>query len=136
MNPMLQQYQAISAFIRVIIFYNNALILYSTKKIIHHYILVFVATPIDWNFKTKNEKYACLRNEGTCTWPRGKVLGGTTIHHGMAYHRGNPKDYAKWAAMGNPDWSWDKVISITQISLKIFLFFTARENYIQIIFLP
>lgn len=68
-----------------------------------------LGTDLDWNFKTQNEKYACLKNGGSCTWPRGKNMGGTTVHHGMAYHRGNRKDYEKWVEMGNTEWSWEKV---------------------------
>lgn len=46
---------------------------------------------------------------GSCYWPRGKNLGGTTVHHGMAYHRGHPKDYEKWVEQGAFGWSWDEV---------------------------
>lgn len=65
---------------------------------------------IDWNYKTTNESHACLRNNGSCLWPRGRNLGGTTVHHGMAYHRGNAKDYENWVDMGNDGWSWIDVI--------------------------
>lgn len=50
-----------------------------------------------------------MRNNGTCSWPRGRNLGGTSVHHGMAYHRGHAKDYEKWVDMGNEGWSWIEV---------------------------
>ena len=42
--------------------------------------------------------------------PRGKVLGGCSSINAMAYVRGNPEDYNRWAASGLPDWSYEKVL--------------------------
>lgn len=38
--------------------------------------------------------------------PRGKVIGGTGSINGMAYYRGDGKDYDDWAAEGNNGWSY------------------------------
>ncbi|XP_024935915.1 glucose dehydrogenase [FAD, quinone] [Cephus cinctus] len=70
----------------------------------------FLGSKIDWNHTTTGEKNACLSNNGSCRWPRGKNLGGCSVHHGMMYSRGNPKDYDGWAALGNEGWSWDEVL--------------------------
>lgn len=73
---------------------------------------LFLGTELDWQYKTTNESFACLSTNGSCSWPRGKNLGGCTAHHGMAYHRGHAKDYQRWVDMGNEGWSWDDVLPI------------------------
>ncbi|XP_015109256.1 glucose dehydrogenase [FAD, quinone] [Diachasma alloeum] len=71
---------------------------------------IYIGSDIDWKYKTSNECHACLANNGSCYWPRGRNLGGTTVHHGMAYHRGNPRDYENWVDMGNEGWGFDDVL--------------------------
>ncbi|KZC06463.1 Glucose dehydrogenase [acceptor] [Dufourea novaeangliae] len=74
------------------------------------YQLYLGSSELNWNYVTSNESYACLNNNGHCSWPRGKNLGGNTLHHGMAYHRGHRKDYERWVEEGSTGWSWDEVI--------------------------
>uniref|UniRef100_V9I7K9 Glucose dehydrogenase n=1 Tax=Apis cerana TaxID=7461 RepID=V9I7K9_APICE len=70
---------------------------------------LYLGGDLDWKYYTTNESHACMSTGGSCYWPRGKNLGGTTVHHGMAYHRGHPKDYEKWVEQGAFGWSWDEV---------------------------
>ena len=42
--------------------------------------------------------------------PRGKMLGGSTSINYMAYVRGHPGDFNKWAADGATGWGWDDVL--------------------------
>jgi choline dehydrogenase/4-pyridoxate dehydrogenase len=41
---------------------------------------------------------------------RGKVVGGCSSTNAMAYVRGNPGDYDRWAAAGLTDWSYERVL--------------------------
>ena len=42
--------------------------------------------------------------------PRGKVVGGSSAINGQVFLRGIPEDFANWAAMGNDEWGYLKVL--------------------------
>ena len=41
---------------------------------------------------------------------RGKVVGGSSAVNGQVFLRGIPEDYDSWAALGNDEWSYLKVL--------------------------
>jgi choline dehydrogenase len=43
-------------------------------------------------------------------YPRGRVVGGSSAVNGTIAQRGQPGDFEAWAAQGNDEWSWDKVL--------------------------
>jgi choline dehydrogenase len=44
------------------------------------------------------------------TIPRGKATGGSSAINGQVLYRGIPEDYDHWAAWGNDEWSFRKVL--------------------------
>ena len=61
----------------------------------HNWSLVGTATP---------------RQEEPMPVPRGKVVGGSSAINGQIFLRGVPEDYDAWAAQGNDEWTYLKVL--------------------------
>jgi choline dehydrogenase/4-pyridoxate dehydrogenase len=61
----------------------------------------------DWMYFTEPEANA---NGRRIECARGKVIGGSSSINAMAYVRGNPGDYDRWAASGLPGWSYAEVL--------------------------
>ncbi len=62
---------------------------------------------VDWQFWGTPQ--AALNNRKLYI-PRGKTLGGSSSTNAMAYVRGNKVDFDEWAELGNPGWSYEKVL--------------------------
>lgn len=74
----------------------------------------------NWKYKTKpSNRYCAGFVNGQCNWPRGKVMGGSSVLNYMIYTRGAKQDYVNWEAMGNDGWGWDDVLP----------YFKKIENY-------
>lgn len=61
----------------------------------------------DWRYFTEPEANVDGRR---IECARGKVIGGSSSINAMAYVRGNPGDYDRWAASGLPGWSYADVL--------------------------
>ena len=62
---------------------------------------------VNWLYKTEVDEGSGGRAH---TWPKGKVLGGSSSINGLLYVRGQSADYDNWAQMGARGWSWDEVL--------------------------
>jgi choline dehydrogenase-like flavoprotein len=61
----------------------------------------------DWMFKTEPE--AGL-NGRALSYPRGKVIGGSSAINAMISMRGQSADYDHWRQLGLKGWGWDDVL--------------------------
>ncbi|XP_065204345.1 glucose dehydrogenase [FAD, quinone]-like [Planococcus citri] len=68
-------------------------------------------TQANWNYKTVPSNEYCLgMNNHQCNFPRGKVMGGSSVLNYMIYTRGHWKDFDNWANMGNTGWDYQNVL--------------------------
>lgn len=66
---------------------------------------------VNWGYRTQSSNSSCLAmNDNRCLWPRGRVMGGSSVLNYMIYTRGNRQDYDNWAKLGNTGWSFDDVL--------------------------
>ena len=63
----------------------------------------------DWCMNTVAEPGL---NGRSLSYPRGKVLGGSSSINGMIYMRGQAADYDHWRQLGNPGWDWQSVLPL------------------------
>ena len=71
------------------------------------YARLFKSRRYDWGYATEAEPGLAGR---AIPWPRGRVLGGSGSINGMAYLRGSPHDYDRWAQAGARGWSYADVL--------------------------
>ena len=62
---------------------------------------------VAWYFET--EPVPEMHNR-RISWPRGKVLGGSSSINAMLYVRGQAADYDGWRQLGCEGWAWDDVL--------------------------
>lgn len=62
---------------------------------------------VDWRYTTESDSGL---NGRSISWPRGKVLGGSSSINGLLYVRGQPEDYDHWRQLGNVGWGYDDVL--------------------------
>jgi len=61
----------------------------------------------DWCFRTEAEEGL---NGRSLSYPRGKVIGGSSAINAMVYMRGQSADYDHWRQLGLTGWGWDDVL--------------------------
>ncbi|XP_068086639.1 glucose dehydrogenase [FAD, quinone]-like [Anabrus simplex] len=67
--------------------------------------------PKVWEMFAELDPNFCQAREGNqCPVRAGKALGGTSTINGMAYIRGNKRDYDYWSALGNKGWDYKSVL--------------------------
>lgn len=62
-------------------------------------------TAHDWGFA-----YQPTAVGRSAAFPRGRVTGGSSAVNTTIALRGMPEDYDGWAARGNPEWAWERVL--------------------------
>jgi choline dehydrogenase len=62
---------------------------------------------ITWQFETEPQAELAGRR---LSWPRGKVLGGSSSINGLIYIRGQKQDFDLWRQLGNTGWSYEDVL--------------------------
>ena len=71
-----------------------------------------VNTQYDWQYKTTSQKNM---NGRRASWPRGKVLGGSSAINGLYYVRHSRVEQEVWADLAggnaNDHWNWDNMLS-------------------------
>ncbi|SNX86469.1 related to Glucose oxidase [Melanopsichium pennsylvanicum] len=69
-----------------------------------------VATQYDWQWTTSPQQGL---NNRSASWPRGKVLGGSSAINGLYYVRHSDIEQNSWASLigDKGDWSWDSMLS-------------------------
>src|SRR6202034_1646457 len=72
-----------------------------------------IRDPLKWPFlgeRSFDWAYRTIPQPGTAgrahPWPRGRVVGGSSCMHAMAYVRGHPADFDAWAVAGGARWSY------------------------------
>ncbi len=63
----------------------------------------------DWLFRTASEKGL---NGRSLSYPRGKVIGGSSAINAMIYMRGQARDYDHWRQLGLNGWGWEDVLPV------------------------
>jgi choline dehydrogenase len=68
-----------------------------------------IGSTFDWGYVTEPESGM---NHRRITFPRGKVVGGSSAINAMAYIRGHRLDFDGWQRSGNQGWAYDEVLPV------------------------
>jgi choline dehydrogenase len=62
---------------------------------------------LTWQYKTEPEP---LMYNRSFSWPRGKLLGGSSMVNGLIHIRGQTQDFDLWEELGNRAWGYRHVL--------------------------
>jgi choline dehydrogenase len=68
-----------------------------------------LGTELDWAYRT--EEVATLGGRAI-SWPRGRVLGGSSAINAMSYARGHRLNFDRWAELSDASWSYREVLPL------------------------
>ena len=69
--------------------------------------LLYFTPSLNWGYRTTLQ--AGL-NHRSISWPRGRVMGGSTAINGLMYIRGDRADYDGWCENGLSGWGYEDVL--------------------------
>ncbi|KMQ87160.1 glucose dehydrogenase [Lasius niger] len=70
-----------------------------------------ISNDINWKYRTKPSNRYCLgMDDNSCNWPKGRVMGGSSVLNYMIATRGGAEDYDRWAEMGNEGWAYKDIL--------------------------
>jgi choline dehydrogenase len=64
-------------------------------------------TSVDWAYRTVTQ---AATDGAVHSWPRGKVLGGSSAINGLMHVRGDRSSYDAWEAAGAAGWNYDSLL--------------------------
>jgi choline dehydrogenase-like flavoprotein len=93
--------------------------------------IYFLKSPYDWDFSYQWDEDVGGHsfNDGLMNYPRGKVLGGSSMLNWMGYARGHSLDYDEWQDLGNPGWSYKDVLPYFKKSERMRANTTVSQEY-------
>jgi choline dehydrogenase len=71
--------------------------------------VTLIGSAFDWGYDTEPEPRLNARR---LTFPRGKVIGGSSAINAMACIRGHRLDFERWQRAGNAGWGYDSVLPV------------------------
>lgn len=71
--------------------------------------LSLIGSKFDWGYATEPEPGMQNRR---IVFPRGKVLGGSSVVNAMTFIRGHQFCFDKWERLGNPGWGYDALLPL------------------------
>lgn len=78
-------------------------------------------TQYDWNYTTSTSG-----QDRSISWPRGHVLGGSSVLNFLVWDRASKAEYDAWEEMGNEGWNWQMMDKYLR---KAEMFTTSQNGY-------